>query len=275
MDIQLRAGIFKEIVAFLRTKKFIILACVFIGIAIFYPLMIRGLSMLMYAMSDIYEEMGMDITVMTAELTSTASIGVTNAVSGLTGIGLLVFLLLINSFAGGEQKHRSIIIPQSSGLEVFNYLLPKFIIFPLAIYVFTLVGVIVSSGVSGMVFDYNDVIGENVAVAAAIAGLYNMLYVCLHLTLGTTTGKAGMSAAICIVASFILPEIFMIVDTVPAYNPLTMNITAVMIAAGSEIRSGLFAGVVITVFIMVAVFLIALFVHSAKKVDNKGNEIII
>ena len=275
MDIQLRAGVFKEIAAFFRTKKFIILACVFIGIACFYPLMIRGLSMFMYAMSDVYEEVGIDITVMTAELTSYTSIGVTNAVSGLTSVGLMVFLLLINSFSGGEQKHRSIIIPQNSGLEVFNYLLPKFIIFPLAIYVFTLVGVIVSRGVSGLVFDYNDVTMQSVVVAAALAGLYNMFFVCLHLTLGTSTGKAGMSAAICIVASIILPEIFMVANTVPAYNPLTMSVAAAMIASGAEIRPGIVTGVIITVLLMVAVFLIALFAQNAKKVDNKGNEIII
>ena len=275
MDIQFKASLFKELAAFIRTKKFIILLCVFIGIAVFYPLMIRGLSMLMYAMSDIYEEMGMDITVMTAELTSTASIGLTSAVSGLSSIGLLVFLLLINSFAGGEQKHRSIIIPQSSGLQVFNYLLPKFLIYPFAIFAFTLAAVFSASAASVLAFDYNDMIMENIAIAALLLGLYNMFYVCLHLTLGTSTGKAGMSAAICIVASFLLPEIFMIVDAVPAFNPLTMGVTALMIASGAEIRPETITGVIITVLLMAAVFFVALFAQNAKKIDNKGNEIII
>ena len=275
MDIQLKAGLFKEIAAFVRTKKFLILICVFIGTATLYPLMIRGMSLLVYAMSDIYAEMGIDVTEMSYVIITDASLGVADAVGVLVSIGLMVFLLLINSFSGGEEKRRSIMIPQSSGLDVFNYLLPKYIVYPLAIFAFTLAGVFLASGVIVLVYENNDLIMRNVVIAATLAGIYNMFYVCLHLTLGTSSGKAGMSAAICIVASMLLPGIFTIVDAVPVYNPLTMGITASMVATGAELRPGIITGVILTFLLMAAVFLVALFAQTAKKIDNKGNEIII
>jgi ABC-2 type transport system permease protein len=233
------------------------------------------MGFLMGAMSDTYYELGMDVTTLTEQFSPTSTAGMTNALSALTTIGLLVYLILINSFAGGEQKRRSIIIPQNSGLESYSYLVPKFIIYPLSIFAFTVISVIIAGVVSTWAFDNNDIIILNAFVGAALAGLYNMFFVCLHLALGTSTGRAGMSSAICIVSAFILSDTLNLAGIVPAFNPLTMNLTAVLVAAGDEIRSGIILGVGITLALMIAVFFIALFVQNAKRIDNSGNEIII
>ena len=275
MDMQLRAGYSKEMKAFIRTNRFVILISVFIALGILYPLLIRGMGALMLAMSDTYYELGMDVTILTEQLGSTATIGLTNALSALTTIGLLVFLILINGFAGGEQKRRSIIIPQNSGLESFSYLFPKFIIYPLSIFAFTVVSVIVAAAVSVWAFEFNNIVLINLLVAAALAGLFNMFYVCLHLALGTSTGKAGMSSAICIVVSILLSDALSLAGIVPAFNPVTMHVTATLIASGAEMRPGIIVGVGITLALMLAVFSIALFVQNAKRIDNSGNEIII
>ena len=275
MDMQVKAGLNKELLAFSRTKKLLILACVFIGLSVFSPLMIAGMGALMDSMSGTYEELGMDVSGMTEELSSSALLGVSSQISDISFAGLLVFLLLINSFAGGEQKKRSIVIPQSSGLGSTAYILPKFIVYPLTIFILSLLGVFAASVVSALVFENNDIVSSRVLMAGVIVGVCNMLYVCLHLALGTATGKAGMSSAICIVASFLLPNFFFILDAAPVYNPFTMNLTAVSVLYGGEAFSDLIISILIAFALMAVAYYIALFVQNAKRIDNSGDEMII
>ena len=278
MDIQIKASFKKEILAFSRTKMFIIIAIILIGMMLTSPLMIRGLALLMDAMSDIYEEFGMDITALTGELSSNATLGATQAVSDVSQMGLLVFLLLINGFAGGEQKKRSTIIPRSAGLGSMGYILPKFIIYPLTAFVLGFIGLIAASWVSVFVFDNNDIIWSGVFTAGVLIGVYLMLYICLHLAIGTATGKAGLSSAACIVAALLLPTVFAVMDPggeIMAYNPFALNTTANYIINGAEVHGEAFISAAFAVGIMVAMFFIALFAQNAKKVDNTGNEILI
>ncbi|MCL2077075.1 MAG: hypothetical protein FWH08_01555 [Oscillospiraceae bacterium] len=268
MNTQIKASFKKEILAFTRTKRFLILACVFIGWAALSPLLIKGLDVLA---EGIYNEQFMSEI---AGITANASTGVMSAVQDLSGIGILVFLLLINSFAGGEQKKRSIMIPQSSGLSAFSYLFPKFIIYPLAIFIFSVAGTLVAGAVSAYIFENNDIVISNLIISGALLGVYLMLYVCLHLSLGTATGKAGMSSAVCIAASMLLPNFFALVDA-QMYNPFTLHIRALEIASGEAMSVDVILTVVVTKVIMVLVFFVALFAHNAKRIDNSGNEILV
>lgn len=272
-DIQLRAGFYKELLAFSRTNRIFILTIVFIGIAAAYPLLVWGSRMVLSAAgAEVFG--GMDI--LADELLYNATAGLQSGVEGLTTVGLLVFLLLINSFAGGEQKRRSIIIPRSAGLNNFNYIFPKFIVYPVTMFLLTFVSVYVASFISGMLFENNNMHAENIFISASLAAVFNMLYVCLHLTLGTATGKAGMSSAICIVSALlVLPVFFAALNVLPETNPFIMNIAAMSIASGLWVGSEVVVGVVIAFVIMIVVFFIALFVQNAKKIDNRGNEVII
>ena len=92
--LQLKASFKKEFLAYFRTMRFLIIALVIVGLAILSPLLITGMGFLMDAMSDIYDEMGMDITEMTELLGSTSSIGVAQSVSDISVAGLIVMLLL-------------------------------------------------------------------------------------------------------------------------------------------------------------------------------------
>jgi len=277
MDIQTRACFRKEFLAFFRTKKFMIISIVILGWAIVGTLLIRSLGVFFDVLTPFYDDIGMDVSGMGDIFGSLASTGVMSAISDITTVGLIVFLLLINSFAGGEQKKRSIIIPSSSGLRSFGYIFPKFIIYPLTALALAIAGAFVSWGISALVFEKNDVSPEGVLLGGALAGVCLMFYVCFHIALGTSTGKAGMSAAICIIASQLLPNIFALLGSEYIYNPFTLNILA-----GSVVQEGalflvqaheVIMTVLIALAIMVIVFFIALFVQNAKKIDNSGNEI--
>jgi len=276
MNTQLKASFKKEIMAFVRTKRFIILLCVFIGLSMFDPIMIKGMSTIMNSISGSSADMGIDFSAITEEMADlVASGGVASSISELTGTGLLIFLLLINGFAGGEQKKRSIILPKTSGLRNSSYLFPKYKVYPAAVFVFSILGILASTWVSSVLFDINDISVPRVLLAGALAGVYLMMYVCFHLTLGTATGQAGMSSAVCIVAAMILPNIFSIPGMYNAYNPFSLNLLAVNVLHGELDAGEIIPTVIITLAIMLAVYLIALFAQNAKQIDNTGNETVI
>lgn len=286
MSMQTKASFKKEITAFTRTKKFLIIACVFIGLAVFDPLMLRGTGLLIDAMNTIEEidMSGLGDFVNDAP----ASVGVYSTISDLALIGLLIFLLMMNPFAGGEQKKRSIIIPRTSGLSSPSYLLPKFIVYPAAAFVLSVISAFVSYAVSVLIFDTNDIVFTNVLLGGALLGVYLMMFVCFHLCLGTATGRAGMSSAVCIVGAWILSTLFALIGMTDIFNPFTMNTMAAAVAGGmhkeaivatSELiyyeTGEIIATVLIALAAMVLVYFIALFAQNAKRIDNSGNEVLI
>jgi len=277
MNMQIKAGFRKEILAYFRTKKLMIIALVLIGLAVFSPVMIAGMGFLMDSMGDIYDEMGMDVSGLTGMLLSSSSTGVITTVSDITTTGLIVLLLMINMAAGGEQKKRAVIIPKSAGLKSLPYILPKFIIYPLSAFIFAIAAMFVSWGISSVVFDVNDVTLNGVLLAGVLSGVCLMLYTCFHVTLGTATGKAGMSAAICIAASFILPNIFSLSDLEYMYNPFAMNLLATNYITNNAISGAELRDIAMTIIFAIALmfisYLIALFAQNARKIDNTGDEI--
>jgi len=277
MNIQTKAGFKKELLAYLRTHKLLTVALVIIGLAIFNPLMITGLGALIDSMSDVYDDLGMDISGMTEMLGTATSTGVTSSVEGITGVGVIVVLLLLNSAAGGEQKKRSVIIPKSAGLQSVAYILPKFIIYPVSVFIFSIIAIFVSWGISAMLFDINDVTFNGVFISGILSGICMMLYVCFHLALGTATGKAGMSSAVCITASILLPSIFSFISPDYMYNPFMLNVLAYTAIftdtfSGSELTDIAISSAVAGI-IMVITYLIALFAQNARRVDNSGSDI--
>jgi hypothetical protein len=232
---------------------------------------------LMDAMGGLYEEFGMDISELTEALGTSASLGVSSSVSDITGVGLIVALLLLNRAAGGEQKKRAVIIPRSAGLRSFAYITPKFVIYPLSAFVFAVVAMLISWPVSVLLFDINDVTFYGVLLAGVLSGVCLMFYICFHITLGTATGMAGMSAAVCITASVLLSNIFAFTSTEYMYNPFALNLLAATVIHNEEITRAQLSDIAITIVfalaIMVISYYIALFAQNAKKIDNSGNEI--
>ena len=277
MKLQTKASFRKEFLAFSRTYKLLAVTLSIIGLAVVNPLLITGLRLLMEGLSDVYKGFGMDVSQLTEALGSSVSTGVAQAIMDLTQTGLIIFLIVINSNAGGEQKKRSTMIPSSSGLRSFSYVFPKFIIYPLTAFVIAIVAAFASWGASSMVFDNNDVSIQGVLLGGVLAGVCMMFYVCAHLTIGTATGKAGMSAAICIVASLLLPSIFNILDFGVMFNPFTLNILANAAVHDPTMTAARATVVCVTVIIafvlMVALFFLAWFVQNARKIDNSGNEV--
>jgi len=277
MKLQTKASFKKEYMALFHTKKFMVLALVIIGLSMLNPLMIVGLGNLMDSFSEVYDQLGVDVSELSSALGSSVSTGVSQAVMDTAQTGVIVFLLVINSNAGGEQKKRSIIIPSSSGLRSFSYIFPKFIVYPLVAFVLAIISAFAAWGISSLVYSYNDVYFWGVLLAGVLSGVCLMFYVCAHITIGTATGKAGMSATICIIASVLLPNLFAIFGEGLVYNPFTLNILAGTVIFNSGLSATymleVMATVLFTLAIMAILHFLALFAQNAKRIDNSGNEI--
>jgi hypothetical protein len=255
----------------------VIVACVIIGLSIFSPTLIAGMGALMDVMSDVYDEMGMDVTGMTELLGSSAAIGVASSVEIVAGTSLIVLLLLINKAAGGEQKKRAMIVPKSAGLRSFPYIFPKFIIYPITAFILAVLAILASLPISMLLFNINDVTFSDTLLAGVIAGVSLMFYVCCHLALGTATGRAGMSAAVCITVSIILPLVFSAVSSDYMFNPFSLGILAASVIYGGGVTGQEFLDIVFSIIfaigIMVVTYFVALFAQNAKKIDNSGSEL--
>ena len=134
-----------------------------------------------------------------------------------------------------------------------------------------------SWGVSSAVYPYNDVTALGVLFGGMLSGVCMMFYVCAHLTIGTATGRAGLSATICIVASLLLPTFFSAVGSGITYNPFTLNVLAGSIVTINSVGEVPLLEIIITLVftlaIMAVLYSLALFAQNAKKIDNSGNEI--
>jgi len=277
MNIQTKASFKKELLSYFRTHRFLTIALVIIGLALLSPLLIAGMGALMDSMSELYAEMGTDVSEMTEILTESTSTGVESSIDSVNVVGLIVMILLLTRAAGGEQKKRSVIIPKSAGLRSFAYIFPKFIIYPLSAFVLAIVAAFISWAVSIPLFDVNDVGFNGVLLAGVLSGVHLMLYLCFHLTLGTATGKAGMSAAICIAVVMLVPNLLVVMGTDYMFNPFTINVLAYTSVhfgslSGSELMD-IAATVAFALGIMVVTYFIALFAQNARKIDNSGSEI--
>ena len=277
MSNQTVASFKREFLAFFRTNTFIIVACVIIGLALFSPSLIVGMGLLMDALSDVYDEMGMDVSDMTDILTESSIMGVASSVEGIAGAGAIVLILLLNKTAGGEQKKRAMIVPKSAGLRSFPYIFPKFIIYPLTAFFLAVLAILISLPISILLFDTNDVTFSSTLLAGVIAGVSLMFYVCCHLALGTATGRAGMSAAVCITVSIILPVIFSALGSDYMFNPFTLGNQAAVVIYSEVVPNQELLDIVFSIIfalgIMVITYFVALFAQNARKIDNSGSEL--
>ena len=230
-----------------------------------------------------------------------ASYLVATSIAEVTGLGLIILMFILMSAAGGEQKKRSVIIPQCAGLTPAGYIAPKFLIYPLSALLLSVLGVYLSAGVSSLLFGGGLDMGK-ISLAALCLGVYMAFISVLQLTIGICTGKPGVSVIIVIIATSIIPMILSSFR-VDRFNPFALTgiasnaaISAGGEAAGavSEGATGSFASISammeslsasaevdglnmvvsvgVTVVISVILYFMTLFILTARQVKNEGNE---
>ena len=201
-----------------------------------------------------------------------ASLGVISSLGDLTGTLMLVAMLVTMYSAGGELKKRSMIIPQNAGLTPQLYLLPKFLVYPLAMAVFGFCGIWISYGTCCLMFPNNDITIGAVAVTALVAGVFDAFMTAAYFTLGLCTAKAGLSVVIMYGGNAILTVLFSALGA-DKFHPFTLTTQAQEALLGEEVdKVNLWGSIGITLLIILLCYFVTLFVISAKRIDNRGKE---
>ena len=189
--------------------------------------------------------------------------------------GLLAVMLLLMSAAGGEQKKRAMIVPMCSGLEYKNYLIPKFVIYPLFTFALTFLSALAAGGLCNAMFPNNKITAAGLFLSGLDISVYMVFVLCVFLSLGLCTSRAGAMVP-CIFFGQMLAESLLEGIGLMRYHPF-----ALLGYAGSgmmtdplngsfdaEIPSFITA-LALSLVICVIMYFLALGVLKAKKINNQ------
>ncbi|MCL2754440.1 MAG: hypothetical protein FWD35_01825 [Oscillospiraceae bacterium] len=282
---QIKAGVKKEWLFFWRSFRFGGMAIGFAVAALMGPVLIR----LVLAMRGIYEEtLGAEAAAeMFAELeganglfASYASTLEMFAVPFMPPMMFVVITLLIGGMCGGEQKRRSIIIPQTAGLTPFGYVLPKFIMFPPLVWVMTVLAALTANGACQLLLGASLPV-EIVFVTGSLTGLSLMFLVCMYMFFGISLAQPKLSILFVLAANAVFPWISM-TFSIDRFTPWSLGgMNALVIwnyTSGNAYYDGIGgANIVITALItlaLCAVFVVGTyFTLVAKRMDNTADEV--
>lgn len=225
----------------------------------------------MGALNEMMGEMGMDDVM---SVYSDAGLMFATTISTFAGGALLAVMLLLMQTAGGELKKRAMIVPMSVGLEYKNYLLPKFVIYPLTNMAITFVATMVAGGLCNLMFPNNKVSMEIMQLSAWLLAIYVGFIVSVYLALGLCTSKPGIMAATVYVSQTLLQSIlagFGLND----YHPFALltYVSGIMVMEDfvlEEHAVGIVVSAALSIAIAVGMYFLTFAVLGAKKINNQA-----
>ena len=261
------------IIAALATALLYILMFKFTG-AVFESMEQMGeMSMSAASGGNLFGDLGINMEDMIAMYLD-AGMMYSVVMSSICSIALLVIVLVLGSAAGGEQKKRAMIVPLCSGLNNKSYVLAKFIVYPISVFVIIFLTALLSGALCNALFPNNKVGFDLVLLGSVLAGIYMMFAVSIFLSLGLCTSKPGIMAAIVYIGTTILQTVF-IRFQLNDYNPFTLlNLISGEMFANPDFSladnaASIAVGVVISLLISVLMCLLAIAVLNAKKINNQ------
>lgn len=273
----LKAGIKKELMLFTRGFRLWGILILVLGLTISYPAlykMVEYMDDMMGQMSELTGDAaistGLGDTLTTIYGADMGYVGFLTGVSALVGVGLLVIMLVLMATAGGEQKKRSVIIPNCSGLTAAGYVLPKFAVYPLMTVIVVFGGVFVAGGVSNLLFGGGAVTINDMLFNGVCAASYGLFLICLYFMVGICTGKPGISVIIVYLGSELVNGILNGFH-INKYNPYSLYFTIGSKPEDVDMTS-IVLSVIVTLTLCVICLLITLMVAGLKKIDNSEGE---
>ncbi|MCL2632938.1 MAG: hypothetical protein FWD34_00305 [Oscillospiraceae bacterium] len=278
---QIVAGLKKELLYSWRSLRFMAIVLVFLGNALFYPLMCG----LMSSLGDMeMADMGAmgDLDAMLAMYRGEQGLymSMVSFVS-FAGLGGIIIMILLSQAAGGEQKKRSIIVPQVAGLSPMGYILPKFILYPPLVFIMTVLSAFLTNAACQLFIKVSYPV-EVVWVMGILTGVSLMFTVCLYMFLGISLVQPGLSVIYVVVADTVFSMVIAGFFFVNKYTPWNLTDMAVIAITNHSEERDVFSGigysniavtVMITLFLCVLLMLGALFSIVAKRTDNTADEV--
>ncbi len=279
---QIKYGFKKEWLQFSRTFRFGGILIAIFSFALADPLMYMALNVMLEYMGN------MDYAPMTAALTMSPGMDSFEMVSGmindaglifsltmadLCASSLLIIMLIMMSPAGGEQKKRATIIPACCGLKYFNYLVPKFVIYPLTVFGGTFLASMTAGGLCNMLFSEGKIEIGMMILAAFLCAVYAMFITTVYLSIGLCTSKPGV-VTVLVYLGTTLVELILTSLNLTKFHPFTLRalVTSEMFMGGfdlSENIASICVGTVLSLIVMVLMFFMAYAVLNTKKINNQ------
>lgn len=287
---QLKFSFKKEAMQFLRTFKLLWFALAIFGFAFAYPLMYKMTGTVLGEVLKAQDKTSTaavqlsavspdnaffgDISEMTA-MYNNAGLMFATSIVGFASYSLLIIMLVMMRPAGGEQKKRTMIVPMCSGLKNKNYLLPKFIIYPLSVFVLTFPGCMLTGALCNRLFEFNKISAGMMALGSLFMSVYLMFVVTVYLSLGLCTSRPGLMAGAVFIGQALLQSLLDGMG-LKDYQPFSL-ISAVneMYMGGYDLGEQAASNAVavgLSLLICVLMYFLALGVLNAKKIDNQEEE---
>lgn len=290
MSGQLKYSFKKEWAQFLRTFKFLGIILAVFGFAVAYPLMYKMMGTVLQmtaerqtataviqADASANDMISGYISAMAAAYSS-AGLMYSMSLISLASYSLLIIMLVMMRPAGGEQKKRTMIVPMCSGLENKNYLLPKFIIYPLSVFGVSFLGCLTAGGLCNSLFEFNKISGGKMALGALLMSVYLMFAVTVYLSLGLCTSRPGIMVGTVFLGQMFLQSLLEGMG-LSDYQPFSLiTIVGEMYTPGDEgydlaaKAPSILTAAGLCIVICVLMFFLALGVLNAKKIDNQEEE---
>ena len=296
MSAQMKYSFKKEGAYLFRTFKFLGLVLAIFGFAIANPLMYKVTGLLFKQLNanqptatvqvEVDPSEGGSDSIMDgllggmgmgdmAEMYSRADTTLTMSLVSFSTYSLLIIMLVMMSTAGGELKKRAMIVPLCSGLKFKNYLVPKFVIYPLTVFAVTFLGGLTSGGLCNALFEEGRVGFGMIALGSLLMAIYAAFIIAIYLSLGLCTSRAGL-----MVGAVFLGQMFLRSTLegmgLEDYQPFSLvTVVASMYYEGYDLSAKLTSILVsigLAVVIGVLMFVLALGVLNAKKIDNQEEE---
>lgn len=281
----IKSGIKKELMLFTRGFKLLGVIITIIGISFLYPVMYKSMEVMANQIADMGQQIGGEtqgqvdsavssINGMMDSISemyggSMAAVGFKTGVSALTSTGSLVIMLLLMSTAGGEQKKRSVIIPNCAGLTPTGYVLPKYIVYPLAIGVLSFLGGLATGGISNLLYN-NELIFSDIVFSSVCAAIYMFFLVSVYFLAGLATGRPGISVIIVYAGVTVIPILLQTLR-IDKYNPFALQ-NMLMSSYNEADMNNFILSIIVSVILSVISCFIALMVTTLRKIDNSVGE---
>ncbi len=286
MNNQIKYGFKKEWSQYTRTFR---LGGVILGIfsfALADPLMYKLLNVMMGLLAQMPETSGASINInmdgygetmdMVAGMMNDAGLVFSMTMNEFCATSTLIVMLILMSASGGEQKKRATIIPSCCGLEYFNYLVPKFILYPLTVFGITFVSTLCAGGLCNLMFDDNKVSVGILFLGALLTSVFVMFIITVYMAIGLCTSRPGLVTVLVYIGMSLIMGILQSLDLV-GFNPFTLRILiAGPLTSGnfsvSENAASMIVGIVLSLVIMVMMFFLTYAVLNAKKINNREDK---
>lgn len=282
---QIKYGFKKEWFQFSRTFRFGGILIAIFSFALADPLMYTALNVMVEYMSNAdYAQMtasvgigpGMDAVGMVSGMFNDAGLIFAMTMADLCASSLLIIMLILMSPAGGEQKKRATIIPSCCGLKYFNYLVPKFVIYPLTVFGGTFLASMTTGGLCNMLFSENKIGTGILVLAAFLCAVYAAFITTVYLSIGLCTSKPGVVTVLVYVGTTLVELILASLD-LTKFHPFTLRalVTGEMFYGGFELSENIASicvGTLLSLIVMVLMFFMAYAVLNAKKINNQEDK---